>query len=524
MSSNLSSSVSKYRWVLAVTLSLAGCEARPEPALDSEPRRATTGQALTLAEHTAVCEEDPRVELGLVSLDACVGAELFFREPFGGNGRTCASCHPAGNNFTIDAGFIATLPASDPLFIAENDSALENLEIPTLMRDFGLILENVDDTSDPTVRFTMRSVPHCFSLDTSIAAQTTPTDGTTRPPNERTGWSGDGAPNNGELRDFQTGAVVQHYTKSLNRTPGSDFVLPTSTELDKIRVFSGGIGRTNEIVLANLSLSDSGAESGRTTFIGSRCNACHNNAGANVASLTNRNFNTGVERVRIAALNDLEIPFDGGFGGAGVANPNFDSDGDTVNDSFGNGTFNTPPLIEAADTGPFFHTNAFASIEDAIGFYNTSAFNNSPAGLAGAPIAFSATQIANVGRFLRVVNAAFNIQLALKRVNGLVPIIEEEHNQFKDMQQGLAALALAEVNDALEVLGGVSSLNVSAQSALTNAQSALLTASTHSSHTHRLSAAESALTALTSANSALSASPAGEAALSFTMGQGTLLF
>jgi hypothetical protein len=524
MSSTLTESVRTYRWLAVVALSIIGCEARPDPVVGSEPRRATAGQALTLAEHTDVCEEDPRVELGLVSLDACIGSELFFREPFGGNGRTCASCHPAANNFTIDAGFIATLPADDPLFIAENDSALEGLEIPTLMRDFGLILENVDDTSDPTVRFAMRSVPHCFSLDTSIAAQATPTDGTTRPPNERTGWSGDGAPNDGELRDFQTGAVVQHYTKSLDRTPGSDFVLPTSTELDKIRAFIGGIGRTNEIVLANLSLSDSDAEAGRTTFIGSRCNGCHSNAGANVASLTNRNFDTGVERLRIAALDTLEIPFDGGFGGAGVANPNFDSDGDTVNDSFGNGTFNTPPLIEAADTGPFFHTNAFVSIEDAIGFYNSSAFNDSPAGLAGAPIAFTATQIANVGRFLRVVNAAFNIQLALKRVNGLIPIIEEERNLFKDLQKELAGLALAEVNDALEVLSAVSSLNTSAQSALTSAQSALLTASTHASHTHRLSAAESALTHLTTANSALSASPAGEAALSFTMGEGTLLF
>ena len=66
--------------------------------------------------------------------------------------------------------FIASLPASDPLFIAEQVPALAGLEKPLLMRNFGLILENVDNTSNPTVRFTMRSVPHCFSLGTSMGA------------------------------------------------------------------------------------------------------------------------------------------------------------------------------------------------------------------------------------------------------------------------------------------------------------------------------------------------------------------
>jgi hypothetical protein len=204
---------------------------------------------------------------------------------------------------------------------------------------------------------------------------------------------------------FQTGAVIQHYTPLLNRTAGTDFVLPTSDELDRIRTFIGSIGRTNELVLANLALSDTDADSGRTAFIGSRRNFCHSNAGANVAGPTNRNFDTRVERLRIADLDTQGIPFDGGFGGGFGGGdqvfPNFDADGDTVNDSFGSGGFNTPPLIEAADTAPFFRTNAFATLEDAIGFYNSSTFNTSPAGAAGAPIAFTSTQIANVGRFLR---------------------------------------------------------------------------------------------------------------------------
>lgn len=55
------------------------------------------------------------------------GADLFVNETFAGNGRTCATCHPAVNNFTIDPRFIATLPASDPLFVAEFNPDLATL-------------------------------------------------------------------------------------------------------------------------------------------------------------------------------------------------------------------------------------------------------------------------------------------------------------------------------------------------------------------------------------------------------------
>ena len=83
---------------------------------------------------------------GSVKLDKLIsqGAQLFFEETFSGNGRTCGTCHPASNNFTIDPAFIATLPANNPLFVAEFNPALAQLERPQLMRQFGLILENLD--------------------------------------------------------------------------------------------------------------------------------------------------------------------------------------------------------------------------------------------------------------------------------------------------------------------------------------------------------------------------------------------
>src|SRR5881409_4229459 len=146
------------------------------------------------------------------------GREIFFNETFGGNGRTCGTCHPAENNFTIDPAFIATLPKDNPLFVAEFIPALkENFENPALMREFGLIQENLDGFDDLTNKFVMRGVPHTLGLRTSVQS----------PGGPRTGWSGDGAPGDGSLRSFATGAVIQHVTKTLHRIPGVDFRLPT---------------------------------------------------------------------------------------------------------------------------------------------------------------------------------------------------------------------------------------------------------------------------------------------------------
>ena len=47
------------------------------------------------------------------------GRDLFFKETFKGNGRTCGSCHRAENNFVIDPVFMVGLPKDDPLFAAE---------------------------------------------------------------------------------------------------------------------------------------------------------------------------------------------------------------------------------------------------------------------------------------------------------------------------------------------------------------------------------------------------------------------
>src|ERR1700730_2078126 len=166
------------------------------------------------------------------------GRNIFFNETFGGNGRTCGTCHRAENNFTIDPAFIATLPANDPLFVMEfNPDLKENFENAKLLRSLGLITENLDGFEDLKNRFTLGGVPHTLGLRNSVSSRNGP----------HTGWSGDGSPGDRSLRSFATGAVIQHFTRTLNRVPGIDFRLPTEEELDALEAFQLSLGAQEEL-------------------------------------------------------------------------------------------------------------------------------------------------------------------------------------------------------------------------------------------------------------------------------------
>jgi cytochrome c peroxidase len=75
------------------------------------------------------------------------GRQLFFNETFEGNGRTCGTCHPATNNFTIDPAFVRGLPGNDPLFVANPSGPdLNGLEVRQFLGR-SLILENLDGST-----------------------------------------------------------------------------------------------------------------------------------------------------------------------------------------------------------------------------------------------------------------------------------------------------------------------------------------------------------------------------------------
>ena len=423
----------------------------------------------------------------LTPLDTLInqGRTLFFLEQFNGNGRTCGTCHREDENLAISPEFIATLPANDALFVAEFNPSLSAsacpggtpcFENPVLMRKFGLILENLDGFGDLSNRFVMRGVPHTLALLQNTLSPAP--DGTTTPPNERTGWSGDGAPvgtftlSNGTshlaqgfLRDFPIGAVIQHFTKTLLRRNNIDFRLPTNAELDAMNAFMRSTGRRADLNLATLSLKGELAREGQRIFnnggVGfaggrgvppgtangaGKCFFCHFNAGASDFFFPNQNanFNTNVEQLPSQPA-DLVVPAqknpaDGGFG---IGTPPAGVFG------LGDGTFNTPVLVEAADTGPFFHSNVVNTIEEAVNFYNSDQFNNAPGfGAQIGGINLQATEVAAVGAFLRVINALENIRSALE-IEG-----RARNAKFLNDSVDLLKLSISELQDAVDVLHG----------------------------------------------------------------------
>jgi cytochrome c peroxidase len=404
------------------------------------------------------------------------GLRLFTEESFGGNGRTCATCHPVTNNFTIDKEFIATLPDDDPLFIAENVPRLSRLENKALMREFGLILENLDGFKNPGV---MRGVPHTLGMRTSIQADRGD-PGSNRPPFplvHMTGWSGDGAPADGSIKNFALGAVTQHATAGMprrgcstdefDRNPNPcDFRIPTDAELDAMAAFQLFLGRQSEINLAAMNFADpfgtasnddNDINKGRDLFNGVEgrraCSGCHHNAGANDAQGNGRNFATGTNRHPNApTCRQRQAPGDGGFGlePSTVRRSEICGRGHTGNAQFlGDGTFNTVSLIEAADTGPFFHNNIVETIEEAVAFYTSDVFAASPAGAFG-DFDLDEEEVLQIAALLRTLNALANIQFS----DRLDRIAQRQAATRPDLALLAVEMAIAETEDASEVLRG----------------------------------------------------------------------
>lgn len=499
---------------------------------------ATTSSA---EQRLAACAQDPRVIAGLVSAEICAGADIFFRETFDGNGRTCGSCHPQDNNTTIDVPFIAALRGrnpTDPLFINEHDPNLAELETTDLV-NFAMVLENVDGFRDTQPgRFVSRSVSHVLSLATSIAPD--PADGTASPPLERTGWGGDGV-GDGSLSAFLDGAITQHFTKDLRRRPNVDFRPPTALEAELTRAFQLNLGRLNELNLAEVSILDARAEEGRQAFMDpqrGRCNVCHVNAGANFQDTgLNRNFDNGIRFgsnsnfVTVGTVDGRRL-LDGGFGGQELELPNLDLTGQGVNDAFGDATFSPPPLIEAADTAPFFH-NAFKflsrlpdDIEEAVNFYRlpNDAFGQSEGGkfLAarfGTPLVLGGEDAFAIARFLRVLNGALNVDIAKQRLEAANTLVTRFGDTRSDIQKRLMELSVVEVDDALEVLlpdGGEIYPDVRSLLAQAKDEVALgLSATSSSARQVRIA---NALTRLTHGRGQFGSN------ITFQLGQGNLMF
>jgi cytochrome c peroxidase len=409
------------------------------------------------------------------------GRQLFVNEQFNGNGRRCGTCHVESHNFTIDPEFISKLPPSDSLFVAENNPALAvNFEKPELMRKLGVFVENADGYDNPGHKFTLRSAQNVQALANSTVrpdrtlGMDFSSNGLNADPPERLGWGNDGAP----LREFASVAIGQHATRTLNRKAGVDFRVPTDQELDALAAYQLALGRQEDFNLPTLQLKSKVATKGQILYqdtgnIGEpghkNCNACHFNAGGTSAVSFNSHspgfpkldstplgFNMGAP----TNVNDLPLalelglPRDGGFGVLPLPNG-----------AFGNfcpvaicgvlvpfEEFNTPSLVESADTAPFFHNHTVKDLESAIAFYGGPEFQ-SPKSIGNPnaiPIQISADpndpEVQAIGAFLRVLNALENIRSSIN-------VAERGRTMASEADaHDLARLAYAEAADAIKVL------------------------------------------------------------------------
>ena len=406
------------------------------------------------------------------------GRQLFLHERFEGNGRTCGTCHVETNNFTVDPTLIATLPPSDPLFVAETTPGLATLENSDLLRRFGLILVNADGF-DPSRGFVFRGTQNVQALGNSMVPQDPnpgidfSSNGRNPDPPERLGWGNDGAP----LRDFPLVAIAQHATLTLNRTAGVDFRVPSDEELDALAAYQLALGRQEDFALTSLELKSVLASRGKELYLDSgnlfepghkNCNACHLNGGATTGlsfdpsspgfprtdgtpTAVNTGAPTNVNETPLATT--LGLPRDGGFGQIPTVFGSFGNT-DDLPPPFGHfeiEEFASPPVVESADTGPFFHNHTVADIEGAVAFYGSPAFKASlTAGLIPIDLRDDPAdpEVQAIAAFLRVLNALENIRSS-------IDVAERGRTMSRAADlRDLAHLSLAETVDAIEVLAG----------------------------------------------------------------------
>ena len=464
------------------------------------------------------------------------GRQLFLKETFAGNGRTCGTCHVESNNFTIDPEFIATVPSTDPLFVAETNPALAQLENSGLMRGHGLIGVNADGFDKPLV---FRATQNVQALANSTV-RPDPTligdftgNGLNPDPPERLGWGNDGAP----LRDFSIVAIAQHAPKRLIRVQGVDFRVPTDEELDALVAYQLPLGRQEDFNLAALQLKSVIASTGRTLYLDTgdlrqpghkNCNGCHFNAGG-TGAFTGNPQKPGFPGLvgsphggNIAAqLNvdltpqalALNLPRDGGFGLLPLPSGSFGNFGTPpVGARFPQTEFNLPPVVEAADTAPFFHNHTVKTMEEAVAFYGTPAFRSALSiGTAFIPVTISSDpkdpEVQAISAFLRLLNTLENIRSSIN--------VADRARRMSSIEDALelAGLALADTVDAIQVLSQ-GALAKSTEQAILSARAHLLAAQASLDTARRPPASaavgnmlEQALTSLRMARAAL-ANPA----------------
>jgi len=387
--------------------------------------------------------------------DISEGRRLFMEETFGGNGRTCATCHVPTLNFRLTPANVAQRFANvaqtfDPLFVAESNinlntltvtaavsfpagavltgssssgqsvrakvlvslsptsylvyggispafgagrsvsdgtrstnvvsivrgnlNTLENsakLRSPSVSADFlqgrALILENPDGFDQPHV---FRKVPHLENLALTGAL---------------------GFDDNLRLEEITQRAIRQHFPRDMARRDGIDFRMPTAQEQQFLNAFMLSLFSMRDPNELHLSLfaRTTAQRRGENAFGGVGCGACHNDAVL---------ANSG-EETFILATGVANLPINGPApsGDNLPLPPPVDANIGSIR------PVAIPGLFNAKNHAPFFHNNSVATLEDAVRFYTTDSFGNSPGASqfrSGGPLQITDAQVSDIVAFL----------------------------------------------------------------------------------------------------------------------------
>jgi hypothetical protein len=263
--------------------------------------------------------------------------------PLSGTVSDSNSC--TGTVVSITAGSLGAIPGSPVLGLEDPKRMRTSADTVNFPQGRGLILENIDGF--PPTPNVFRKSPHLLNLNQRFGPF---------------GLSGSVS----DLQSFATGAVTQHFPRTLARNSSGlspDFRLPTSDELAAMEAFM----RSHEFPAGtdpnkfdlNRFVLTAAQQRGFNAFFGAaKCSFCHSGTVLTDSAL----FNTGVVNQTINTSGIDNLPCE-------------------PSTACGTRTFSVRQLFNIANLGPFFHDGSAATLKDVLAFYNSSFFASSPGSL-----------------------------------------------------------------------------------------------------------------------------------------------
>ena len=336
----------------------ASCELAGSPSGDPPADVTTRTSGLTAQQRLTACAQDPRVVTGLVTPRSRRRRHLL-PETFNGNGRTCGTCHPAQNNSrsTRVRRHAAAPRSAVRLRAGPGDWRPRD----RLAARRGGILENVDGFEDPTHKFVIRGVPHTLSLATSIAADPGRPQHHTPPVDSAP--AGAATARQRSLRNFLRPPSSQHYPKTLRggRASTSASPLPRSCSCRAVPARARAPERAGFQPGQHVRRPGAGGQAG----VPRSARAAAASRATPTAARTSRNRPEPQLRHRHAPRPEQAVhgsvlrrrlPVRRRLRRQGARGPERRDPGlraaQHAEEGFGNNTFNTPPVIESADTLP----------------------------------------------------------------------------------------------------------------------------------------------------------------------------